>query len=151
MIKKLVMALFVVSALVGCSDSGNKEVTVDQARLITDTTLGGKPAVSMSLSEGSHDNYMSVTFAKRIVDVGKIKSEKREQTQLISMSVDWDGKHYVESSKHDTWSSVKVSKKPDGVEVSVSGRFVRAATDEYIDVSPSTLMIEGSDVELITN
>jgi hypothetical protein len=130
------LALVGFGMLAGCGDASS--ITVDSARFAIETTLNDTAATNVTLG-GDADNYVSVTLLDSAINTGKVYSKRRSQAQVSVVSVDWAGRHYVESLKHDTWSRVEFTKENGELLVSVAGRFVDPTTEKFIDVKWSTV------------
>jgi len=109
--KFLSVILFVsILFLEACSVSDQEERLLEVYSVSDyDFTLNDQPAISISFGE-TQNNFCSITLYRSSVYAGYsvdiIKSKNNDQTATINCH--WEGKYYVQSSKHDTYFNMRI-------------------------------------------
>lgn len=86
-------------------------------------TMNDKQAISILFGE-TQSNFCSVTIYRAAVKQGYSVSSAQRDDHSISVDCNWNGRYFLESSKHPTFSSVSIvsldkDKKSAQIEISV--------------------------------
>jgi hypothetical protein len=131
------IALFIAAPSHSNIDNANVVMAVSDF----DYTMNNKQAVRISYGQ-SQTNYCDVTIYRDSVISGYSVDSKQRSTQDFSMSCNWDGVNYVQSSKHPTSSSFKIGSidtNTGSVQLDISLHLVDPSTDKYFTLKEITL------------
>lgn len=108
-------------------------------------TLNGTPAISLSFGE-SQSNFCSLTLTKNSVLQGYSFESNQKNNDSMSIDCNWDGKTFVQSSKHSTllkFSITELNKESLLAKATVSLNLVDPSNNEYFSLENIQLIIEG--------
>lgn len=146
-LKHLVVALLAFS-LLAC---GDKPASLDKVQsTLNGFTLYDNQAGSISIGP-DQNNFLRLTLPLKNFRTGyTIKSEARNHWKELGVSANWNGKHYVSSSKHATYIDVAiktVSPSERKMTFRVSAKLVEPASGKYMEFKTDVLEINGKQYD----
>ncbi|MCG9228086.1 hypothetical protein L3X65_02730 [Vibrio diabolicus] len=154
--QQMLLAVSVLSGmtLVGCG-SEDKSFTVNNTTASDFAyTMASQPAVDVTLQQ-DENNFCQITFLRKNVQPGFSTSLKQKSTGDISSSCYWEGKHYIQSSKHPTLASLTINELNEASKVAkltTSLKLVDSnSLDEYFELKDIEFTLSGQQfTNLIT-
>lgn len=146
-------------ACMGCGDNNNttpdEQLSSDQALVISSVrsvsdyefTMNNQKAVTVYIGP-EESKYFDITLYRKNVKSGYSFSSNSKSNNSVSVSAQWDGQQYVQSSKHNTALSfriVSLDSKNKTALVSLSAKLVNPYEDKYITLSDSEITVTGND------
>lgn len=123
---------------------------VDKVLLVSETTLNDQPALSLALG-GTGENYFDVTLYRSNTHAGYVGSSTSASNPSLNATANWDGKYYVQSSKHPTEVLLKfTSVTPSEAVIEFSAKLVNPSSGELLDLKNSVVKVEGEALQTIT-
>lgn len=108
-------------------------------------TIKGQPAVSVAFGVGD-GQYCSMTIPRSSVKAGYVGKSEQDAGAVISGTCFWNGKTYLESSKHPTVASLAINSLDEATreaEIAVSLHLVEPTINEYLTVDNWQFVIDG--------
>ena len=112
-------------------------------------TMNGKQAVSITFGV-TEKNNCSATIHRKSVKKGYSIEMKNKNSGDLSIECNWDGKYYVQSSKHPTLTRLKIKSidpKLKEAEVVVSVNVVEPISNKYLDIGTNTIKVSGQNFD----
>ena len=139
----LILALSI-SALTACTD--NKPINPINVLQVSDFdfTMNKKQAASISFGETSK-KFCTATIYRESVQSGYSVQSVRNSSKDLSMDCNWDGKYYIESSKHTTSASFKIDSLDQvnqTATLSVSLKLVEPSSEKYLKMKDVILVLD---------
>jgi len=107
-LSKTALSLVAILALSACSENAPKKLLVLSVSDY-DYTMNNLPAVSINLGPDIN-NFCSITLNRKDIAISGLSiSSKQRNNSAISANCNWDGSYYLQSSKHPTQVSIKIS------------------------------------------
>ncbi|BBL91795.1 hypothetical protein VroAM7_44480 [Vibrio rotiferianus] len=131
---KVLLAASILSSLtlVGCG-SEDKAFTVN-ATTASDFayTMANQPAVDVTLKQ-DENNFCQITFLRKNVQPGFSASLKQKSTGDLSSSCYWEGKLYIQSSKHPTLATLTINELDEGSKVAKLKTSLKLVDNKSLD------------------
>ncbi|MCW7551673.1 hypothetical protein NX722_03240 [Endozoicomonas gorgoniicola] len=111
--------------------------------------MNNQQAVSLSFGQ-TNENFCSATIYRSSVAKGYKIQSKQNNNKSISADCHWDGKYYVQSSKHQTSVDLEISdldRNAKNAVLNISLKLIEPKSGEFFTLNNVALNLSGNNFD----
>lgn len=128
-----------VFGLLFSSASFANDISFSSSIVDSSSSLNNQPA-TVIYAVNSDTNYCTITVVNSLIKSGSVlRSEQRSNSSNYTINCDWNGKHFVESQKQKSSSSIAFNSDK---QLSIDFNLVTSTGDHSLTTTGSALILE---------